>query len=75
MEDYTEARKGWYVEAYGARVYSDPTSAGDYDGDNRNDKQERLLGTDPRAADTDGDGNLDGASNDGAGDGPPGDDR
>lgn len=59
MTDHEEVRVGWYVAPYGRSVYSGPTLSGDYDGDGLDDREEKERGTDPRRADTDGDGIFD----------------
>jgi hypothetical protein len=64
LSDYEEIRGGWLVEApvepytTAPRVFSDPTAA-DLDDDGWDDVRERNQGTDPKSADTDGDGLLD----------------
>ncbi|MBL9168141.1 MAG: hypothetical protein JNN07_10405 [Verrucomicrobiales bacterium] len=59
LDDYTELRTGWIVNApgpnYPRRVFSDPRFT-DTDKDGLSDANEKAKGTDPRAADTDGDG-------------------
>lgn len=59
LDDYTELRTGWMVNApgpnYPRRVFSDPRFA-DTDRDGLSDAAEQAKGTDPRVADTDGDG-------------------
>lgn len=64
LTDFEEVREGWTVELVGVanssrRVFSDPTTDDD-DLDGLTDAQERMAGTDPQNADTDGDFVVDG---------------
>lgn len=56
ISDYDELKTGWLVPILAKAVFPNPLNAGDYDGDGLNDPDERALATDPRNADTDGDG-------------------
>ena len=66
ISDFNEVRTGWTVtttapvSGYPKRVYPNPTTANS-DSDTLSDKQEQTAGTDPRSADTDRDGTVDGA--------------
>ncbi len=59
LSDYEETKVGWHVPILAKVVYPNPLNAEDYDRDGLNDPQERALSTDPRDADTDGDGIFD----------------
>ncbi|WP_025322132.1 Ig-like domain-containing protein [Deferrisoma camini] len=56
ISDYDELKTGWWVPVLARTVYPNPLHAGDYDGDGLDDPAERSIETDPRNADTDGDG-------------------
>lgn len=70
LDDAFEVNTGWRVLAkvkpYNSKpqVFSDPSSP-DADFDGKTDAQERIEGTDPNNADTDGDGYADGAGSGG----------
>ncbi len=59
ISDYDELKTGWHVPILAKTVFPNPLNSGDYDGDGLDDPAERSLSTDPRNADTDGDGILD----------------
>ncbi len=61
ISDFEEITEGWMVTVVSEEpylVYANPAES-DVDGDGWDDPQERMRGTDPNKADTDGDGDLD----------------